>query len=251
MPNFNSNEPSEFGWKGYGGSERSHIVNFSYKGLPFPQGIADILVPQATYLLDRIVPLISGGLHAGWNWGQEARDNVNSPGRKSFHFYGNALDLNAPANGNNTNAGGHGLYQLPREAAAICRALGWLHGGEWSDPMHLENHNSPAEVLAWNKTHGHSPAPAPAPTGQGTPFPLAGNQYFGLFSGPAESISGLGKNDAQWRPYIAKIQRRVHAAADGEYGNATLAAVKVFQQQHGNLSVDGLTGPATWRALGI
>jgi cell wall-associated NlpC family hydrolase len=37
---------------------------------------------------------------------------------------------------------------------------------------------------------------------------------------------------------------------DGHFGPATLAKVKAFQRSH-RLSVDGIVGPLTWRALGV
>jgi peptidoglycan hydrolase-like protein with peptidoglycan-binding domain len=47
---------------------------------------------------------------------------------------------------------------------------------------------------------------------------------------------------------VAWIQRRVDAAADGDFGPATEAAVKAFQSKHG-LVDDGVVGPATFAQL--
>jgi peptidoglycan hydrolase-like protein with peptidoglycan-binding domain len=48
---------------------------------------------------------------------------------------------------------------------------------------------------------------------------------------------------------VQLLQSLLHVSVDGEFGPATLAAVKRFQSEHG-LEVDGVVGPATWAALG-
>ena len=258
MPTFDSNHPADFGWGAYGGPNAARIVPFSYHGIPFPSGIADILVPQAIYLLDRIVPTIDGGLHnmhdpnQNGEWGFENRANVNDPGLRSFHSYGTAIDINAPWNGNHSGSGGHGKFEVPSSAADTSRALGWLHGGEWGDPMHLECHNSPTEVADWNAAHdvpNQPPAPVPDPI-----FPLPTGYYYGPLSGPAQSISGLAHENSAWIAGLRAAQVQLglrgtlHIACDGAYGPQTAAATRAFQNYVG-LPADGLIGPLTWAAL--
>ena len=257
MPDFNNNHPADFGWAAYGGSVAAHIATYEYQDIPFPSGIADILRPQATYLLDRLVPTITGGLHnvhdpnQNGEWGFENRANVNDPSLRSFHSYGLALDLNAPWNGNRTGPGGTGQFQVPPSAAALCRSVGWLHGGEWGDPMHIECHNSPAEVLAWNQTHG--PVVPPIHPSQ-HPFPLPAGYYYGPLSGPAQSISGLAGENPAWILGLRDAQAQLnvmgtlHIAVDGSYGPMTAAATRAFQAQV-RLPADGLIGVRTWTAL--
>jgi peptidoglycan hydrolase-like protein with peptidoglycan-binding domain len=49
---------------------------------------------------------------------------------------------------------------------------------------------------------------------------------------------------------IRQLQQRLGIAVDGQFGPATLRAVKAFQTSH-HLAVDGIVGPATRAALGL
>ena len=72
---------------------------------------------------------------------------------------------------------------------------------------------------------GRAPAPAATPPG-GTPT-------------LREGASG---------PDVVRLQRLLGISADGGFGPQTRAAVQAFQQA-ARLAVDGVVGPATWRAL--
>lgn len=60
--------------------------------------------------------------------------------------------------------------------------------------------------------------------------------------------SGSTGSEVSLLQSILNSVHNVGLAVDGEYGPATLAAVKSFQQAHG-LTVDGVCGPSTWQAL--
>lgn len=47
---------------------------------------------------------------------------------------------------------------------------------------------------------------------------------------------------------VKKMQEKVGVMADGFFGPATEAALKVFQTKHG-LTADGICGPSTWDAM--
>jgi peptidoglycan hydrolase-like protein with peptidoglycan-binding domain len=49
---------------------------------------------------------------------------------------------------------------------------------------------------------------------------------------------------------VKQLQRKLHVSVTGYYGSQTKAAVKRFQRRNG-LTVDGVAGPATLRALGV
>jgi peptidoglycan hydrolase-like protein with peptidoglycan-binding domain len=48
---------------------------------------------------------------------------------------------------------------------------------------------------------------------------------------------------------VKMVQAKVHVAQDGAWGPVTDTAVRAFQKAH-NLAVDGVVGPATWKAMG-
>lgn len=245
MAYFDSNDPSEFGW--HLGTDG--IVPFEYQGHPFPSGVQELLVPIFTELLDRLCAQPGFELHTGDGlgdgfWGYEDR-NVTGGLTKSFHASGNAIDVNAPWNPYGVATPASSRWRVPMNASAIAEPLGLLWGGgpRWGthrDWMHFENHNSPGQAAAMGHG-GITPGPA-------HPFPLPSGDYYGPFSGPAESISGYAGSDARWQPGLRVAQIRLGVAADGLYGPLTAAAVRRWQTNHG-LAVDGLLGPATWRSL--
>jgi len=190
-----SQNPSEWGWNvGQG------IVPFSFQGTPFPAGVAAGTESIWTSFLSQLVPTIPGGLRPGENWGYENRANVNSPGSKSFHAYGLALDVNAPENPNGSPPG-NGLGQVPGTAGALARRFNMLWGGEFSgtkDAMHFELHQRPG---------GPSKNPA------------SGNELGGgLTAGAAPAGSGVER----WRSLATRVAR-----AKGE----DLASVQVMLNQ--------------------
>jgi hypothetical protein len=187
MPN-SSQDPSSFGWK-----VASNIVPYSYPGIvpvSFPAGVAAPTVPLWTALLNELVPHINGGLNPGSCWGFENRDNVNSPGRKSFHAYGLALDINASNNPNGTKGGGSGHFQLPPETASIATK----YGCEWlgdSDPMHIECHLSPDEISNYSGGLGGAIGGAAASVPTGVTSSLGGKTIGLVAVGAVVVIGGI------------------------------------------------------------
>src|SRR5271165_2384917 len=68
-------------------------------------------------------------------------------------------------------------------------------------------------------------------------------------SAPATASSAGASSDAGLSP-VARLQKALKIAPDGEFGPATEAAVLRLQARHG-LPQDGVVGPATWAVLGI
>jgi peptidoglycan hydrolase-like protein with peptidoglycan-binding domain len=240
MPDW-GNDPSAFGWS----APPPLLIPFIYGGHVFPQGVdarvsmlfhraLDILCKQPGFRLHS-----GAGLDDG-DWGYEQRQ-VTGGGALSFHAYGTALDINAPWNPYGVALPDPTPYRLPPNTGELLRPLGILWGGgpEWGrrrDWMHIENHNSPAELA------GAGPPPRPAPT-----FPLARGRSFGQ-TADAWTVNGYPPVLPGQTASIERIQGAVGAAQDGLYGPRTFAAVVAFQRRHA-LQVDGRTGPKTWAVL--
>lgn len=77
------------------------------------------------------------------------------------------------------------------------------------------------------------------------PFPLGKGYVYAEWDGSGHHIWG---SEAQDKPNIRMIQKKVHAKTDGVYGSHTHEYVKKYQHSH-NLSVDGVVGPHTWREM--
>jgi D-alanyl-D-alanine carboxypeptidase/Putative peptidoglycan binding domain len=258
VPNFDSNDPRQFGWS----LDFRDFVPFTYAGLSFPQGVHPLVSEVFTVALNRLVsawlvmPPASEGLGAGM-WGQEDRE-VTGGGPRSFHEYGLAIDVCAPQNPYGVSDPPASPRRLPDNTSSLVEPLGLLWGGSprWGshrDRMHIENHNSPAELRAlYAKWDQGAPHPVPGPTVPSQPgrghFPLPAGYYYGPLNGPVESISGFPASDRTYRPGLELAQSRLGVAADGFYGPITAAAVRRFQGKH-HLVVDGLIGPKTWASL--
>jgi peptidoglycan hydrolase-like protein with peptidoglycan-binding domain len=251
VPEWNSQNPADWGWTH---GDHAQIVPFAFDGHAFPGGVALGTEKYFTRALDRLVSQAgfslpaSRSLDAGM-WGYEDRP-IGGTNRWSFHAYGLAIDIAAPWNPQGSSQPSQSPHRLPLQTAELIRDLGFVWGGSWSgrpDWMHIELHLSKVEVVTgWGLFGAEKPAVV---TDSGS-WPLPAGYYFGPYEGPEQSISGSGRNDARYRPALARAQTALGVIADGYYGPNTAAALRSFQLPRG-LEVDGLLGPATWSALDL
>lgn len=138
-----SQDPSTFGWQHNGPMEPLVFQGHNFGSVAAGTG------PLWQGLLTDIVPHIPGGLN-NYQGCYADRQNVNSPGRLSFHAYGLACDVNFNANPNGSDpaflTGPHVIPISVAQQAAAKWGMEW--GGDWGypDPMHFEIHISPDQV---------------------------------------------------------------------------------------------------------
>lgn len=121
-------------------------------------------------------------------------------------------------------------------------------GGDWIhielDPEHADSVDwIPGVMASFPLSSAPAPAPAPAPADDSKPYPGTSTRKHSRATARVreiqERLAELSyKNSSGTRPLVV----------DGEFGNATDAAVRAFQMNNG-LTVDGIVGPATWAAL--
>ena len=162
MARFGVYAPAAFGWAACDPmADRSLLVPLTHSGVEFAGRVHRDVHGLFTALLDELVPLIPGGLMTPGCWGFSA-SSVTVGGSRSFHTYGVAIDLNAPANPMYARARPTGAHALPPAASAVARKYGCEWGGDWSYPqdwMHIECH-LPPDVA---RTIQPTPKPAPVP----------------------------------------------------------------------------------------
>src|SRR3954452_17741495 len=107
---------------------------------------------------------------------------------------------------------------------------------------------NPDPALSWDSVGGPAAAdPPPADPGH---FPLPAQHVFGAKAGAKVHNGGASAAD---RVSVLAIEAELHkrgatVKVDGILGVQTESAIKKFQRRHG-LTVDGVVGPKTWKAL--
>lgn len=208
----------------------SYLVDVHAGGVSVPvrAEIADLVA----YCLDQTVAR-GYHLHKDECWGYSPRHILNDPSKPwSNHAWGLAVDLNATEN----PYGSRGDF--PKVIAhKLWNTWGFRWGGDYQhsprDDMHFEYMGSPddAHHMARRLGNGHGlPAHhrrAPKPP----PYP-----------------GHLLERGSHGQP-VGLVQRALKVHVDRLFGPLTEQAVRQFQRSHRLLHVDGVVGPATWKAI--
>lgn len=78
----------------------------------------------------------------------------------------------------------------------------------------------------------------------------AGGDPFKGGRGPAAPVTLPSISRGASGMAVRTLQQHLNISVDGVFGPATEASVKLFQQNH-HLTTDGVVGPQTWSALGV
>lgn len=188
--------------------------------LPVKASVAPLLIGFAAEFNQKVQPL-----HTGWCWGYAYRA-VRGYATLSFHAFGLAIDLNAPAH----PLGRSGTFSWRQRATinALCKKYGLRWGGNYSgrkDEMHFECILSPAQAAS--RIKALQTPPAPKWPGKPSHFPhLAKLKYgqkntdiayfqgrlskFGVNPGPHDGHFGSKTRDA-----LIRLQKRFGGKGDG------------------------------------
>lgn len=174
---------------------------------------------------------------------QDGRPLERIPAAQAGHNTGSiAICLHGLALENFTTAQYDAVIALSREIQAAYAGMVTFHG-------HCEVANKACPVFPYREVLGldaHGSicfAPSNAPAGRDANAAAADTAATGE---PTLRITDRG---AAVRTLQERLRSAGHElAADGIFGQGTLAAVRAFQGARG-LTVDGIVGPATWAAL--
>lgn len=225
------------GWSVKGGQ----LEPLSVAGESFSPGVRagdvhDVLEYVAEQLHRRVEPVVKETWHQADDWGYSYRANVNNPASLSCHASATAIDYNATRHPN----GKRGTWTA-EQRAEIGRILAEVSNvvvNLASDEMHFEIRGTAAQVAAAASKIRAASTPATAAGGRPT-IKLG-----------AEGPAVRDLQTRLWDGYSAYRHEHGALVVDADFGKTTDAWVREFQGRSG-LKVDGVVGPATWKALGL
>lgn len=200
---------------------RTYRVPGTSTTLPVKAAVAPLLIGFAKEFHEKVQPL-----HTGWCWGYAYRA-VRGYATLSFHAFGLAIDLNAPAHP--LGRSGTFSYKQRLTINALCRKYGLRWGGNYSgrkDEMHFECILTPAQaaakIRALQAPTYHIRWPGPA-----TVYPRMENMDYGKTNDSIRHLQGRltkfgaepGKTDghfgAKTKIALQRVQRYYHGAGHG------------------------------------
>lgn len=112
--------------------------------------------------------------------------------------------------------------------------------GQESDPSYVkvsQDGRKPQTYLRFNTATNNPKLPGTTTPKISTPAPVVAKPHTTISKGSTGSA-------------VILVQQKLGIVQDGVFGDATDAAVRNFQKQ-AKLTVDGVVGPNTWKALGV
>lgn len=229
------NAYSENGWRMCDRNECEVVRTAPYMDTaPLRRGApAVILGAWAKWAHENVRPIVSPV------WGWSAINDV----RNSNHLAGTGIDLWAPWLPWGLRTMPRNQINAVRRGMALFPEIYW--GADWgkADEMHFQLRYREGDArndAAVRRILGQGGAPAPAPA----PLPNTGGR-------PTLMRGSTGGDVTYLQAFLNRVYRSYsNLTVDGDFGPATEAVVREFQRR-ARIGVDGVVGPATWRALGL
>ncbi len=250
--------PRSRGWgNGWPNCQTKQLVTITVS--PVRLSVRKEIAPLVAWLSQQTVSR-GYGFRKGQCWGFACRA-IRGSKTPSNHSWGLAVDINSLAN----PMGPSLKTDMPSWMPKLWTQHGFRWGGTYTtrkDAMHYEYMGTPRDAARTIAGLGVAPAPVAAASGgaaaparaaaaKAPAFPLPSGHYFGEGTAARCHNGSVPADRAHVRTFQGRMIQRGwnlgSSGADGHFGAKTHAAVTKFQREKG-LTVDGLVGPATWRA---
>lgn len=178
------------------------------------------------------------------------RDVRGEPGTLSCHSEGRACDVGFPTIDGRANPAGHQLVGLLLEDPGRLGLQAIIYDRTIYSARSPEGRPYTGASPHYDHVHIELTRQAGRDLTLPTVRQVVGTGGSGTGATPASGERRPVLRRGSRGPDTVRLQQLLGVAADGIFGGETERAVRAFQSAQGDITVDGIVGPATWERLG-